>query len=709
MSPNLPDSTEGANPSDVLGQAKQMVSQLQQQAKDGQIDAALLDQLESVLDVSVDTAQDAQAQGASAMNSAKNVTKASEPPPAEGGEVVPPEEEAAPAEPEGETLPADEGEQETLFGAEEEQPAPEEVEPAPTEEQAPPEEEETVPEEEEVNTEEKSKVAKGEQPLSTRPPTPNLIFDHVEDDRAKLPAFIKALSEDGSIKTAQKSAGGSGARFDSMMNMAMKALLDEGGWTYQNLGKLNGMVTETPGNKLAKGITAATVPGIYLIKLAKLMLPLYAGLTNRLPTQSPQGMASNIATWKAQLGYGALSNASFFRVAEAAIGVNPPTSFLTYNAPFIDTTVNDDVSLKALSATAGYSDPMQISVIKAMSALLMGQERVILGSSAAAITQPVPGTPVAGSQVGSTLAAGSYVCTVTALTYEGWVAQSKGGSTAVGESTAGSAALIVTGANGNITLGWAAVPGAVAYNVYVGSTAALATWNKMVTINKAVISGSSTGTTAPVADTTVNAYGMEGLISWSELSTVYGNASPGKQAILDNAGLGLTTGNGGITQFDIQLAALWTNWQIAPSLMVMSPNMNATLVGKLQALGAGNFYRIDVGAERNSVNGGLMVSGYVNKFAPFADGTPRMIDIIPHPYMPDGTILILSETIPYPMGNESRGFVRDILLPYTYFPLPSQSAGVNKLQYNYAITTSQVVECFNPSPQTAIVGVDYTL
>jgi hypothetical protein len=180
-------------------------------------------------------------------------------------------------------------------------------------------------------------------------------------------------------------------------------------------------------------------------------------------------------------------------------------------------------------------------------------------------------------------------------------------------------------------------------------------------------------------------------------------------AVYDNAGAGLTTGNGGITQIDYQLASAWSNWQIAPSLMVMSPNMNATLVGKLQALGAGNFYRIDVSQDRNTVNGGLMVTGYVNKFAPFADGTPRMIDVIPHPYMPDGTILLISETIPYPMGNESRGFVRDVLLPYTYFPLPSQSSGTNQILYNYAITTSEVIECFNPSPQTAIVGIDYTL
>ncbi|MFA5416887.1 MAG: hypothetical protein WC341_00375 [Bacteroidales bacterium] len=201
---------------------------------------------------------------------------------------------------------------------------------------------------------------------------------------------------------------------------------------------------------------------------------------------------------------------------------------------------------------------------------------------------------------------------------------------------------------------------------------------------------------------------MEGLIAWCEKETILSQLIPDKQTITDNAAGALTAGNGGITQFDTILANLWSIWHTAPSVMVMSPNTNATLVGKLQSLGSGTFYRIEVGNERNTVNGGMMVTGYVNKFAPFADGTPRMIDVIPHPYMPNGTVLFLSETIPYPMGNESRGFVRDVLLPYTYFPLPSQAAGINQTTYNFAITTSQTVECFNPGPQAALVGVDET-
>jgi hypothetical protein len=668
-----------------------MVDQLQEQAKDGQIDSALLDQLESVLGVSASDAPDAHSSGKSDMSSAtptssnsKSVTsdttsvskvEPSTPPPAKGDDKPAP----APAEPP--SAPAGDADEDKT----------------------------TVPPEDSMTTPESAE--KAEQPMSTRPPVPNLIFDHVEEVNQKIPSFIKAM-EGGSLKEAQKIAGMTGVGFDTLMNASMHALLTEGGWTSDNLEKLSGMAAFAPG-KLAKGISASTVPGIYLIKLAKLMLPLYAGLTNRIPTQSPPQMASDQATWKAQLGFGSIAMADFFRIAEAATGVNPPTSFLTYNAPFRDITVNDSVTLKALATTRGYSDPMQISVIKAMSALLVGQERIILGSSVDALTPVTAVTAASGS--GGSLAAGSYVFGVTALTYEGWLAQSAGGSAAVGESTATYASSAVVSASGIATLTWAAVPGAVAYNVYApgsGSSGSTGQYNQTVLINKAVVTkaSGSAALTPPTADSTVNAsYGMAGLIQWCEQSIVYSNTSPTKITPYDCAGAGLTVGNGGIEEIDYQLAEAWEKWQIAHSLMIMSPKTNAALVGKLQQLGGGNFFRLDVTNERNTVNGGLMVTGYVNKFAPFADGTPRMIDIIPHPYMPDGTILMIAETIPYPMGNESRGFVRDTLLPYTYFPLPSQASGVNKLQYNYAITTSEVVECFNPSPQTAIVGFDRTL
>jgi hypothetical protein len=693
-----------ADSTDVLGNARQMVSQLQQQAKNGQIDGQLLDQLESVLDVTVDSAKDAQASGMSAMS---DVSKTSDP--------------SMPTTPSGSSSDSSSSSSSSSS--------------VPSAPSTPSNSSSSSSSDDDTNpfqsgdtsmTSVPSSAQKVDQPLATKPPRVNLLFDHISEYEQILPNFIKALEGDpkaltgGSVKAAQMVTGNDQQKFNEIFKMAQFAILNEGGWNKDNLGKLSGLAQMNDGS-LAKGITASSVPGIYLIRLAKLMLPVYAGLTNRLPAQSPQGMSSDYATWKAQLGFGNISWTGFFRVAEANIGVNPPTNFVTFTTPFNDIAVQDSVTLKALSTTRGYSDPMQISVIKSMSALLVGQERVLLGSNVAALAVPTGLTVTAGS-TGGTLSnsgsAGTYYVSVTALSYEGWLNSNKGGSAGVGETTAviSSQATTSTSSTNSLVALWNPVENAVAYNVYLSAQGAASgsanLWYASVVTTKCTITAAagSAGNQPPAADCSVNATGIEGIIGQCENSTLYTKAISSKVTITNQKGAGLTTGAGGIVEFDTILAGLWSNWQIAPSLMLMSPNMNGTVVGKLLALGgAGGFYRIDVGNERNKVQGGMMVTGYVNKFAPFADGTPKMIDIIPHPYLPDGTVLFMTETIPYPMGNESRGFVRDVLIPYTYFPLPSQASGVNQTTYNYSITTSEVLEGYLPQPQTALVGVDYTL
>jgi hypothetical protein len=564
---------------------------------------------------------------------------------------------------------------------------------------------------EEDETSSIKKVKKGNGPVSYRPTPPNMIFDQQDALEAQLPQFIAAMTK-GSVREAQRIAGDSSIAFDTMMNMAQHAILSKGGWFVKNLSKIN---SESPDpydpQQMRKALTSSNLSGINLIRLAKLMLPVSAPLTARLPMGNPN-LGSDFATWKAQLGWGGMDDSGFYGIAEADTGVTPPNNFLTFNAPYKEISANDAVTLKAIHTNRGYSDPLQIAVIRAMSAVLRGNEKTLLNNNNGALSAPsgVTGAPSATG----TIVAGAYYVGVTALTGKGSEAHSIGGASAKGETTATFTATAVTlSATGGIALTWNHVDGAVAYNIYVGTDAGATTtcvYHSTVTVNSINIAALATGTTKPpTSDTTADTDAFEGLVAWAEKSTIYGNTITGKIPVYDAAGAGLTTGNGGIVEFDNVLEQAYRLWATAPSCIVMSAKMNAQLVGKLLALGGnGGFYRLEVGDERNTLNGGVMVTGYVNKFSPYADGTPRMIDIIPHPYMQEGKILVLSETIPYPMANETRGFVRDVLIPYTYFPLPSQSGGVNKIQYNFSILNSYTVECFNPGPQASITCVDET-
>jgi hypothetical protein len=655
-----------ADQAGVMSAARELVANLQQQAKDGEIDGAMLDQLSGMLDVSFDENDVSGTQSTMAGDASQATMAPSMPAPSVGSEEpgTPTPSEAVPSTPSYSD-----------------------------------EDDETIP----SKPSGVHKMNKAAEPFATRPPSPAFIFDHVDEMQAQLPTFISHL-ESGSLRKAQKLAGNQQA-FDTMFNLAMRAVMTEGGITYRNISKMHGGAPESM--DLSKAMTASDVPGIYLIRLAKLMLPVYAGLRRRLPADTPKTGAEN-ATWRAQIGFGTLNFADLMSVAEAAIGTSVPSSFLTFNSPYKDTSLNDAVTLKAIAAARGYDDPLQIAVIRAMTALLQAEERNILGGNGAALADTTAVT-ASGSSSGGTIAAGSYVVTVTALSYRGWLAKSKGSGSAVGESVGtASTQQVVSGGTNSIAVTWPAVPGAVAYNVYLtttGGAGSAARYNKTVLVNKATLTIASTSTnTPPTADTTVNTNMFEGLIQWCTQATILGNAIPSKQTITDNAGAGLTTGKGGITQFDAILNSLWTNWQTAPSLMVMSPSMSGTVTDKLLALNSAALYRIELTNERGQMQGGAMATGYVNKFAPYADGTPRYIDILPHPYMPDGTILFATETIPNPMSRESRGFALDVLIPYTYFPLAQTT-----IQYPFALTLSESVECFHPSAQTALTGVDVDL
>lgn len=553
------------------------------------------------------------------------------------------------------------------------------------------------PEEPDGDEEKMKKVS----PASSRAPMSYVPGAAIDTLQSQLPQFIGAL-EGGSIKKAQQISGPGGA-FDELFNLSCRAILNQGGFTWRNLNKLHASSPLAPdaGPQLQKAVAAGDFAGVYLMRLAKLMMPVYAGLRRRLSAQPP-ATGSDYAQWKTQIGFQNLNKATMMSVAEAAIGQAINETPITFSVPFKDLSLNDAVNLKAIPAAKGFDDPLQIAVIRILTAILEGEERKILGDVSAALGAPASAPTVTGSGSGTLGDAASHFV-VTSLSYAGWLGGVAGGSPTYGESGASSASNTNLSGAASAVISWPAVAGAAAYNVYyaAGAGAYHILAGGPFTANSITISTvPGSGNAPPSADVTANANGYEGLMSWCGRPTIYTHSIPNKVALTDALGTSLATGTSGITQVDAKLASLWTSWQIAPSLMVMSPTMVGVMTDKILGLNSGAMYRVELSQERGTVQGGVFVSGYVNKFAPYADGTPRYIDIIPHPYMPDGQILFLSETIPYPMARESRAWQLEVLLPYTYFPLASTN-----LSYPFSITVSEVLECFHPAAQSAIVGL----
>lgn len=474
--------------------------------------------------------------------------------------------------------------------------------------------------------------------------------------------------------------------------------------------------------------------GYNLEPTAKLMLPLFAGLRNRIAVDKPDRGSTN-ATWKMQLGYGAFAfgaAANFGTVFGAVGGATTPAS-VQVSASYKTQSIKGDVEFEAIPMARGYDDPLAIETSNSLSILIRLEELIVLGGNQVALSAPVPvGNPSTATAV-NTFLAGVWSVKVTALTLQGSITNAAGNSN-VGESAVGNVDITVPVGDADfLDVSWPAVPGAVGYKIYTESAVAAGDAKLVPVANlryrkitagltdltafgdPIVVPAGQTYVTvnhvqivtvplvgqpnAPAGDDTANANVFEGLLAWAEKSTMYGQAV-GSHIIKDLDGAPLTTAGSGVSEFDYILSNLWTTWQINPTLIITSPNGAANLTDKLIAANNAAMYRLEIAPERGGFTGGVFVGGYLNKFAASLMGyQPAVIPVWAHPYMPDGKFEFLTERIPYQYSRESRGFALDVLTPYTYFELA-------RAQRSFPFSTfwTETLKCYHPLAQCSITG-----
>lgn len=503
-----------------------------------------------------------------------------------------------------------------------------------------------------------------------------------------------------------------------------------------NLKALMGTMNQ---DELKKALTAATgFVGYNLEPQAKLMLPLFAGLRNRLAVDRP-AVGAPQATWRMQLGYGSFSfgAAANYGTANGANGGSPTPANTSISADYKALSITDAVEWEAIQQSRGFDDALALETSIALSTLLRLEELVVLGGNEAAIAAPVgsgnPSTLVAPA----TFAVGTWTVLITAVTSQGALTNASSNSN-VGESVVSNAVGVVVPAGGVafLDVSWPVVPGAVGYKVYcdtaagggagatslcdpntklryrkitngltdlsaLGDPIVVPSGQTYVGVNHVQISAiPAGGTPPPGADGTANANVYEGLVSWCEKTTLYGQALPTPtQYFKDMNGAPLTTAGTGISEFDFILQNLWNTWHTSPSLIITSSNGVTSLGNKLVAANNAAMFRFDITQERNKIVGGLFVGGYTNKFASSMAGMQTAIDVWAHPYMPDGSFLFVSERIPYQYSREARGFALDVQTPYTYLEL-----GRTQRSFPFDVFLGETLKCYHPLAQAYISG-----
>ncbi|HEX9114861.1 MAG TPA: hypothetical protein VGA61_02245, partial [Anaerolineae bacterium] len=323
----------------------------------------------------------------------------------------------------------------------------------------------------------------------------------------------------------------------------------------------------TVSDEVRKALTPASgVVGYNLERKAKLMMPLFTFIRRRLPTDSPQQGALK-ASWRTFFAHGESFNK--FGVAFGAIGAEQSNTATTIEAPYSSHSFSDTVYIESIDMARNFDDAMQVSVNRLLAATMKQAELMNIFANYTALAAPTV-TATAVATGGSLVTAGTATVSVTALTYEGYLTPSQGGSAAYGESTAVavSAGAIAT-TTGSVNVTWAAVPGAVAYNVYY--TNATATYFiAQTTTNKYTITTAVTTAAVNSSDSTANTNTYEGMLAWCQKSTMYGVSIPNK-TFVDQAGAALSSAADGIPEFDTVLKNIWVNWNMSPTMIITSP------------------------------------------------------------------------------------------------------------------------------------------
>lgn len=454
-----------------------------------------------------------------------------------------------------------------------------------------------------------------------------------------------------------------------------------------------------PEEEIKKAYSVALgLTGLNLEPAVKMLLPIYNPLRRRFPVDRPQ-MGGQHAIYRALLGYSAaLKDSDLFGVVFGAIGPENQHNAVTFQIPYASLAINDKVVWEAIQMARAYDDAMATATQASLVRLLRAEEQVVLGANRDAISAPSAPALTAQSSGGS-IGAVTVNVRVTALTYLGWRAGSQGGASAVGETDPSPQASVsfASGSTNSVLATWPAVKGAVAYNIYVNGFYYATSF-----INRVVITSVPTsGNAPPASNTTANPNIFEGIISWCTRDVVYGVSVDKSGLFIDAGGAGLTAQAGGIKEFDDILGNLWNRWQISPSLIVGSAAAVRSLTAKLMSLNNALQYRVAIEGERGGFTGGVILAGYINKFAASVEGLPAVIPVMAHPYMPDGMFLFLAERIPYPYSREGRGFALDVQTPYTYFPLARTDRS-----FPFSVFLTETLKCYMPPAQAALVCFD---
>jgi hypothetical protein len=443
---------------------------------------------------------------------------------------------------------------------------------------------------------------------------------------------------------------------------------------------------------------------------AKLLTPRPTPLRNRIPRKKGVGTSHRIKRITGYTGTGTGGQGQIWPgITESTTTAFGSINFergskISYTAddiilPYNSYSLSDSVSFDANFSGLGYQDLRQLSSTSTLYATMLMEERMMLmarGTAtgyAGALSAPSAPTLAAVSPAGS----------VTALannTYYVYVTADAGiSSTGFGESVTSSVASQATTSQA-LTVTITPVTGAIAYNIYVGTTtgAANAKYQGRTTGTVFTLGGtgtSATGNQAPytttgavatraASDTSAYATGYDGI-----LPTVLG-PNTGSNNFINSTFSNTNPG----TEFQTVFANLYNAVKADPDEILMNGSDRKQLSDAIKGSANAN-YRLQISQdEATGVTFGSVVNGIVN------ETTGKSLDITVHPWLPQGVAPVLSYTLPIPDTEVSDVWANYLVQDYLGIQWP-----VTQFAYEFSTYFRGTFFCSAPAWNGVVSGI----
>lgn len=522
------------------------------------------------------------------------------------------------------------------------------------------------------------------------------------------------------------------SRFDGMFDELTKSLGDKNGakmandlatfksnliseLTKSNTGWSPGYPT---GNTTVNSFTGL-VP-VDLTGPAKFLVPLETPLRNTIPRERGEGTAARYKRITSVTNSGQAGGASqalpFYSSTSSAnvtFGSNSPTfggsggvglnrpPLIQYNAddqvvPYMELGFSDEVTMQGQFTALGFEDLRGLSHTAILYAHLMGEERADLfgrGSSSLGYAGSVAAPTVAsatGSSTGGTIGAGTYSVYLTSNTGTGDGLPSTVATTAALTGSTNSIAIAITPPEPT---------GALTYGVWVGTTAGTANAHFQGYFTPINVSGVPTITLTTYTSTSAVLGGSPTDGSFSSL------AYDGFLSVATNPALtgyfarqnGTLSTLSPLSEFETPLAFMYVNNGVDIDEIWTTPAVRVEISQVMRSQtnsGHGNGYITNLNSGDGSVTAGTVVSGMLNP------QTGKVVRIAGHRFMPQGTALFRSTSIPFANSNVAAPVAKRNVQDYMAIDWP-------QIQMTYDLSTYQIgtLVHYAPAWNGCIVGI----